>query len=168
MSRRVVGRRVKMTAVPTLADYAERSRLGDWSLRSALVRYAQPEPARAGAVLELVRRTDGALKPYRKLLDADADGRLEATARSVADDDDAIAAVERAVADAHWDDDETSAVRLLVVAAHLDRLGDVLAAWACDIGRARPDDEVDRLARRTFGLLSQLGVARETRPSRRS
>ena len=49
-----------------LADYAERARVGDWSLRSALVRYAQPQPRRAGAVLELVRRTDGALKPFTR------------------------------------------------------------------------------------------------------
>lgn len=42
--------------------YAEVPRDGDWTLRSALVRFAQPEPVRAGAVLELVRRTDGALK----------------------------------------------------------------------------------------------------------
>jgi hypothetical protein len=45
-----------------LLGYAERPRVGDWSLRGALVRYAQPRPALAGAVLELVRRTDGALR----------------------------------------------------------------------------------------------------------
>ncbi|MFP5320565.1 MAG: hypothetical protein ACLGIC_01825 [Acidimicrobiia bacterium] len=42
--------------------FADAPRDRDWSLRSALVRFAQPEPTRAGAVLELVRRTDGALK----------------------------------------------------------------------------------------------------------
>jgi len=42
--------------------FADAPRDADWSLRSALVRFAQPEPVRAGAVLELVRRTDGALK----------------------------------------------------------------------------------------------------------
>ena len=42
--------------------YADVARDGDWTLRSALVRFAQPEPVRAGVVLELVRRTDGALK----------------------------------------------------------------------------------------------------------
>jgi len=31
-----------------LVDYAESSRDGDWTLRSALVRFAQPEPTRAG------------------------------------------------------------------------------------------------------------------------
>lgn len=45
-----------------LVGFADAPRLDDWSLRSALVRFAQPEPTRAGAVLELVRRTAGALK----------------------------------------------------------------------------------------------------------
>lgn len=45
-----------------LVGFADAPRDQDWSLRSALVRFAQPEPTRAGAVLELVRRTDGALK----------------------------------------------------------------------------------------------------------
>lgn len=49
--------------IARLVDYAEVARDDDWSLRSALVRYAQVAPVRASAVLELVRRTDGALKP---------------------------------------------------------------------------------------------------------
>lgn len=44
---------------PGIGDVPRRD---DWSLRAALVRFAQPEPVRAGAVLELVRRTDGALR----------------------------------------------------------------------------------------------------------
>jgi len=46
----------------SLLGFADAPRDQDWTLRSALVRFAQPEPTRAGAVLELVRRTDGALK----------------------------------------------------------------------------------------------------------
>ena len=34
-----------------LVDYAGLARVGDWSLRSALVRFAQPEPERAAALL---------------------------------------------------------------------------------------------------------------------
>lgn len=76
---------VDSTEVARLVDYAERSRADDWSLRSALVRYAQLAPERASAVLELVRRTDGALKhlaqhPERA---TDADGPLLAVARSL-------------------------------------------------------------------------------------
>lgn len=48
-----------------IIDYAEAERVGGWTLRSALVRFAQPEPVRASAVLELVRRTDGALHGHR-------------------------------------------------------------------------------------------------------
>lgn len=44
-----------------LVDYAERARTHEWTLRSALVRYAQIAPERASVVLELIRRTDGAL-----------------------------------------------------------------------------------------------------------
>ena len=54
-----------------LIDFAEAERDGGWSLRSALVRFAQPEPVRASAVLELVRRTDAALGPSRNLLERD-------------------------------------------------------------------------------------------------
>lgn len=35
-------------------------------MRAALVRYAQPEPLRASAVLELIRRIDAALHPYAR------------------------------------------------------------------------------------------------------
>lgn len=128
----------------SLIDYAERPRAGGWSLRSALVRYAQPEPARAGAVLELVRRTDGALKPFVKVLDDSPD--LDAG-------------------------DETL-VGLLAAASALDRLGDVLAGWADsspgDHGDRRPDRDVDDIARRVFGILGDLGVEREARTPRRS
>jgi hypothetical protein len=47
-----------------IEDYAEKARVGDWSLRSALVRFAQPEPERAAEVLHLVRRLDAVL-PHR-------------------------------------------------------------------------------------------------------
>ncbi len=62
-----------------LIDYAETERVGQWSLRSALVRYAQPEPVRAGHVLELVRRLDAALAPSRSRLErGDTDDAIEA------------------------------------------------------------------------------------------
>ena len=37
-------------------DVAERPRSTGWSLRAALVRYAQPQPQRASDLIELVRR----------------------------------------------------------------------------------------------------------------
>ena len=51
-----------------LLDFAERSRAGDWSLRSSLVRYAQSQPVRVSQVLELVRRIEAALHPHARLL----------------------------------------------------------------------------------------------------
>ena len=44
-----------------LVAYAEVGRVDDWSLRSALVRFAQPEPERAAALLRVVRRLDQVL-----------------------------------------------------------------------------------------------------------
>ena len=52
-----------------VVDFAERSRVGDWSLRSALVRYAEGQPERVSQVLEQVRRLDAALHPYAKVLE---------------------------------------------------------------------------------------------------
>jgi hypothetical protein len=51
----------------SLLNYAESSRIGDWSMRSALVRFAQPEPERAAALLELVRRLDTVLGHVTRL-----------------------------------------------------------------------------------------------------
>lgn len=127
----------------TLADYAERERIGGWSLRSSLVRYAQQAPVAASAVLELVRRTDAALGPYRR--------ELERTA----------------VAD-HPETDP-GVVDLLTVASILDEIGDVLATWARDRAPADPPTAtVDALAGDAFARLAALGVPRETRPSRRA
>jgi len=44
-----------------LVDFAERPRVDYWSLRSALVRYAQPEPQRVSDLLDVVRRVEWAL-----------------------------------------------------------------------------------------------------------
>lgn len=53
----------------SILNLAESPRIDDWSLRSALVRLAQPEPVRAGAVLEIVRRCQGALHPLTRALE---------------------------------------------------------------------------------------------------
>lgn len=135
--------------VEAVIEYAERPRADGWSLRAALVRYAQPEPARAGAILELVRRTDGALKPHAKRLAGESD------LLALAEGDQAGG-------------DDATVVALLRVALVLDHLGDVLAAWAAARSDDRPDAEIDRIARSAFVMLGELGVARETRPPRRS
>lgn len=151
-----------MDDLSAIVEYAERPRVGEWSLRSALVRYAQPEPTRAGAVLELVRRTDGALKAHAKVLERSP--HLLSVARASSENS-SVPAVDGSE---HVGEEERTAVGVLVAALALDHLGDVLATWAASRSDDRPDREVDDVARRVFVMLGDLHVARETRPPRRS
>jgi hypothetical protein len=120
-----------------LLDVAERSRVGDWSLRSALVRYAQAEPVRVGRVLDVVRRLEAGMKPHLKALEKVPEPADEQVAG------------------------------LLGVASQLDELGDRFAAWAVALDPAlRPGAEVDELVAALGERLDVLGVARdEARPS---
>lgn len=52
----------------TLLQVSESPRADDWTLRSALVRFAQPEPELASAILESVRRAQTALDPMAREL----------------------------------------------------------------------------------------------------
>jgi hypothetical protein len=131
-------------------DFAERSRVGDWSLRSALVRYAEGQPVRVSQVLEQVRRTETALHALGKVFEkrgpelwASLDGG------DVTPDDARI-------------------VDLLRAAAELDRLGDALATWAEDRTGSRPDDDVDSLTAQVAKRLDDLGLPREEGPPRRA
>jgi hypothetical protein len=140
----------------SLLDFAERSRAGDWSLRSALVRYAQANPERVSRVLDLVRRIEAALHPHAKLL-----------VRQGPEVWDAVRAGDPPPADP-----ERLVVGVLLAAVELDRLGDELAAWALDRSGDRPDAAVDDVGHDVAGRLDGLGVAREERqgppPRRRS
>ena len=126
-----------MSEITHLLDVAERSRVGDWSLRSALVRYAQAEPVRVGRVLDVVRRLEAGLKPHLKALEK------------------------------HPEPADDRVAGLLGVAAQLDELGDRFAAWAVALDPAlRPGTEVDELVAALGERLDVLGVARdEARPS---
>lgn len=126
-----------------LVDFAERPRADDWSLRAALVRYAQPQPARVQALLESVRRLDFALSKHRKRLERDGQEVWDALQRG------------------HTDD---ALVALLRVAVEIDELGDTLAAWALDPYQPAPDAAVDQVIASTSGRLDELGVAREEGP----
>lgn len=136
-----------------LVDYAERSRVGDWSLRSALVRYAQGQPVRVSQVLELVRRIDAAVHPHTKLLASDGPDLWSVFADGRAPDAGPSGFV----------------VELLRAMAVLDALGEELAAWAEDRARPRPDAAVDAAIVDVTRRLDELGVAREEqqRPPRR-
>jgi hypothetical protein len=154
-----------MSGMSGMIGYAERPRAGGWTLRSALVRYAQPEPARASAVLELVRRTDLALKPYADLLERSPELLAAAVSRAPYAD----VPIDRSTdLPDQRDEEQRAAYGLLVAAVGLDRLGDVLARWARTRSDQRPDAEVDGIAREVFRVLGDLGVAREARPPRRS
>ncbi len=71
VGRLLAARHRSLEAVPdqSLVNVAEVSRTDGWSLRSALVRLAQPEPVRAAAAVELVRRCEAALHPLRRSLE---------------------------------------------------------------------------------------------------
>lgn len=169
----------------SVLDYAERARADDWSMRSALVRFAQPEPVRAGAVLELVRRVDGALHPLVRSLERTAvvcdrlldesvrpeprepypDARVVDLARLVA----AMPHAGDAVVDAYdavvsLTDDERAALPLLGPALALDALAEILADWAVHAPGDPPVEPVDATNRRVFEHLEALGVPRETGP----
>ena len=132
-----------------VVDFAERSRVGDWSLRSALVRYAEGQPERVSRLLESVRRLDAALHPHARDLERRGEELWAAVTADGAGDGGPL-------------------VELLRVAVQLDDLGDVMAAWAEDRGGARPDEQVDAVTAATAQRLDELGVPREEAPPRRS
>jgi hypothetical protein len=130
-----------------LVDTAERPRTENWSLRAALTRYAQPQPQRASAVIELLRRIEAALKPHTKRLEREGPAVwAEVTGGAPATDE--------------------HLVGLLQALAEVDRLGDVLATWAVDRADPRPDDLVDEVVAGVSARLEALGVEREERPAR--
>lgn len=137
-----------------LLDFAERGRVENWSLRAALVRYAQPEPERAARILELVRRTNTALRRHGRLFERDGPRVWAALRENAPPSPDVDAGV----------------IGLLQETTELDRLGDLLAIWAVDRAGDRPVREVDEVTADVGRRLDLLGVPREERerpPSRR-
>ncbi|MGK2950535.1 MAG: hypothetical protein ACSLFP_18325 [Acidimicrobiales bacterium] len=130
-----------------LLAFSERGRTGDWSLRSALVRYAQGEPQRVSDLLEVVRRIEDALHPFERSLRTDG----PAVWRAMAADE------------APADEGARRLVELLRATAEVDRLGDDLAAWADNRTGPRPDARVDEVTAATTARLDAAGVAREER-----
>ncbi len=128
-------------------DFAERPRTHDWSLRSALVRYAQPQPERVNRVLDLVRRLDWALKQQSKLIEREGHDLWQALATDGGDTDPQHAPI----------------LGLLRAAAELDRLGDIVAEWAVDRASQRPEAALDAVTADVARRLDALGVPREER-----
>jgi hypothetical protein len=129
-----------------LVDFAERPRANDWSLRAALVRYAQPKPQQVSDLLDLVRRTEAALGKQRPTLEREGE-RLWA-----------------ALEHGHAGGEDAALLGLLQVAREFDRLGDLLAEWAVDISAPRPDADVEDVIDAVGQQLDVLGVPHEERP----
>jgi hypothetical protein len=143
-----------------LADVAGAARVDDWTLRSALTRYAQPQPARAAAILEPYRRLEAALHPHAALLRADGPALL-AEVESGTDAGAGAGAGAGPVASGEADADRALVVGLLGVARIFDALADRLTEWATDITAERPDDAVDDAMTEAKSRLDALGVPEE-------
>ena len=133
-----------------VVDFAERSRVGDWSLRSALVRYAEGQPVRVSQLIPQVRRAEAALHALGKVFEQRGPELWTAVGEGDATPDDA------------------KVVDLVRAAIELDRLGDVLAAWAEDRTGPRPDDQVDAVTADVGKRLDDLDVPREEAQPRRA
>lgn len=136
---------IRPPELASLVDFAERPRTRDWSLRSALVRYAQPEPQRVNDILELVRRVDAALGKNTSKLDRDGPAFWDALEHDASEPDAYV-------------------VGVLHAARELDALGETLATWAVDRAGERPNTDVDRVVADVARRLDALGVPREERP----
>jgi hypothetical protein len=138
---------IEPAALARLVDFAERPRMQDWSLRAALVRYAQPQPQRVNDLLDLVRRAEWALGQHAAVLQRDGAALWDAL------DGDTLPS----------DEEHARIVKLLRVVTELDRIGDVLADWAVDISGERPDAAVDAAIEDVGTRLDALGVPHEER-----
>jgi hypothetical protein len=135
-------REIEPPELAALVDVAERSRVGDWSLRSALTRYAQPEPQRVSDLLDLVRRIEAVTSAVQKRFEAEGP-ELWAQLQ------DALATPRQA----------TGLVGLLETMAEIDRLADLLAAWAMDPSASeRPNDAFDATVADVRERLAALDV----------
>jgi hypothetical protein len=139
-----VASQVEPAELVQLLEFSERPRVGDWSLRAALTRYAQPQPQRVSDLLDVVRRIEFAMAAHREELDAEGPELWRVLQEG-----------ERSTTD--------QLVGLLRAMVELDRLGDVLAAWANDPSGERPDELVGAVTADIARRLDELGVEREER-----
>jgi hypothetical protein len=129
-------------------DLAERARIGDWSLRSALTRYAQPEPLQVGELLDLYRRIEVVLP-----------GLIDVATKH------GPALWSAATADGGPNDDiPPFAIGLLQAMIEIDGLGERLAAWADNWTPEHPKSEVAAVIADVRKRLEDLGVPEQERP----
>lgn len=199
IGRRLAGRHTSATDAPSIAvdevrsllNYAETPHFDDWTMRSALVRLAQRDPARVGALLQVSRRLDGPLHHVARTLQAEpaiCDGAMarwswdpEAVLGQAAAEpypDVRVADLARAVAAGHDADrvlagyqesrplgrEEVLAVPVLAEAARFDLVARDLARWASSDLADPPLDTVDQVTAMVAARLDELGVPEETGP----
>jgi hypothetical protein len=154
-----LGRRRTLPGVPkelqpselaALVDFAERPRTADWSLRAALVRYAEGEPQRVSDLLEQVRRVEGVIHGHRKLLEQHGPELWAALTES-----------------SRPEPEHATLVAVLAATRELDRAGEALATWAVDRAGERPDSVVDGVTTAVGHQLDEIGVPREPRDGQR-
>lgn len=190
MGRALAGRHAERPAPNydpdrSLLNYGEAPRQGDWTLRSALVRLAQPDPVRVGEILQAMRRLDATLHQVTKKLESHlaacdrrptpdeiaaepavelADVRTADLARLVAVGVDGAGLMAGYEDHTPLDDEERLALPLLEIAARFETLSETLAAWA-DGGPADPPLEaVDEVRSWAWARMDELGVPVETGP----
>jgi hypothetical protein len=189
--------RVEPAPARSLVNFEESARPGDYTMRSALVRFAQPEPARAAALLHLVRRLNATQQSVSRPLEANtvnADAALTIEAMVGSDGDWDLAAPAEPYADtrladlarlarsapadfdaildsyvqaAPLDSTEQAALPLLIIALELDEIAATLAAWAPTAPAPGPTAAVDAVCASVFDQLEALGVPEETGPPSR-
>ena len=188
--RRLAERHAEGSAPPvpevSLVNYAESPRAGDWTLRSAMTRLAQPEPLLVDTIAPLVRRLDAVLhyvaRPLEKTtvtcdralslatvddepVDPYPDTRVADLAR-LADEAgaDGGAVIDGYAAIAPLGEAETSALPLLGVALAVDRLADALVEWALVAPAPAPVELVTATCASVQARLDDLGVPVEDGP----
>lgn len=137
-----------------LVDYAERPRAGDWSLRAALVRYAQFRPGHVRDLMDLVRRLDQALHDQAKVLAREGERLWQALGSG----------------SSPLTGEAGFVLELLRLAVVLDELADEVVRWAEHREGELPDLAVEAAVARVGARLLELGVGPEerVRPPRRS
>ena len=187
---------IEIDPTRSMLNYAEVAHTGDWTLRSALVRLAQPHPTEVGALLQAMRRLDAPLHHVAKALlrrpawsdptlarietidDAidclvsqpaaapEADARLADLARLVAAGLDPAGLIDGYGSVAPLDQEEKLALPLLALAVGFADLAADLAVWA-DAGADRPPlDQVVEWTATLLARLDELGVPEEGPPPR--
>lgn len=153
------------TSPVDLSNLSERERAGGWTFRSALVRFAQPEPVRSAVIMTFIRRAEAAILPLQALL---ADGRLLDVARLTDPDTHSKEWVQQAMEGytsvSSLDEAELAVLPLVSAVLRLDDLGDHLARWAPSAPAPGPVTEVDQVCADLQRRFEELAVPVESQP----